>query len=223
MGRVAKGFREITVLTTSGVAYTQVIQNINEGPEIKRMADQSETYEKILTANLQRAVDYLKFAETKNAALLAISSAWVVAGLNLECSGRTIPGILPLCIPIAMFCSLCAALLALISFLPRLHLPAFLGGKRAGPHAKNLLYFGDIRTVPIKTLVKELHSRYYPEASEPREEYFHDLIVQISVTSDIAMRKLLLFRFGIGFTLAAIVVLIVPVISATYGGTKGLW
>jgi len=41
-------------------------------------------YEKLLTANLQRAVDFVKFAETKNAALLALSSAWVVAALNLD-------------------------------------------------------------------------------------------------------------------------------------------
>ena len=32
-----------------------------------------EAYEKILTTNLQRALDFLRFAEAKNAALLAAS------------------------------------------------------------------------------------------------------------------------------------------------------
>lgn len=58
------------------------------------MANSTEaevTYEKVLTANLQRAIDFVKFAEAKNAALLALSSAWVVATLNLGTNGRQIP------------------------------------------------------------------------------------------------------------------------------------
>ena len=47
-----------------------------------------DAYEKILTANLQRTIDFLKFAEAKNAALLALASAWVVAIFNLTCSHK---------------------------------------------------------------------------------------------------------------------------------------
>jgi hypothetical protein len=32
-----------------------------------------ETYEKVLAANLQRAIDFLRFAEVKNAPLLVLS------------------------------------------------------------------------------------------------------------------------------------------------------
>jgi hypothetical protein len=159
--------------------------------------DPHESYEKILIANLQRAIDFLKFAEAKNAALLALASAWVVAAINLECSGRIIPGAFALGIPVALLCALCAGLLAMVSFLPQLYLPKFLGGKRAGPHPKNLLYFGDISTLPIKSLEHDLRSRYLPSETSFTEEYIHDLIVQISVNSTIAMRKMRLFRIGI--------------------------
>jgi hypothetical protein len=55
-------------------------------------ANSSDAYVQILTANLQRVLDFLRFAEAKNAALLALASAWIAATLNLECSGRIIPG-----------------------------------------------------------------------------------------------------------------------------------
>src|ERR1035438_9648140 len=119
-----------------------------------------EAYEKILTGNLQRAIDFLRFAEAKNAALLALASAWVVAIISLESSGKTIPPRLALSLLVALLLALCAGLLAMLSFLPRLHLPGFLGGHRAGPHPRNLLYFGDISTLPVKTLEQDLRSRY---------------------------------------------------------------
>ena len=96
------------------------------------MADPGESYERILTANLQRAIDFLRFAEAKNAALLALASGWAIAGANLEGNGHTMPGPFPIFVPLAVLFSLCAAVLAIWSFLPRLRLPSFLGGKRAG-------------------------------------------------------------------------------------------
>jgi hypothetical protein len=187
------------------------------------MAEQSEVYEKILTANLQRAIDFLRFAEAKNAALLALASAWVLAAINLECSGHTLPSPFTLCVPIAMLLSLFAGVLALWSFLPRLHLPSFLGGKKAGPHPKNLLYFGDIHALTIKSLKHELHSRYYPDATGYREEYLYDLVVQLKVNSDIAMRKMLFFRVGICLILLASLSLAIPALPIAAKVIKNLW
>jgi hypothetical protein len=189
------------------------------------MDGQNEAYEKILTANLQRAIDFLRFAEAKNAAMLALASAWVVAGLNLESGSGShkITGLLSLCLPLAMLSSLCAGILALISFLPRLHLPTFLGGKRAGPHAKNFLYFGDIRSLTPKSLKQEIHTRYYPDANGHRKEYLSDLVVQISVNSDIATRKMLLFRSGVCFILAACFSLLAPILLTATKAIEDLW
>src|SRR5260370_30206581 len=107
----------------------------------------NEAYEKILTATLQRVIDFLKFAEAKNATLLAVASAWVMACINVLSNGKTLPKGFDTSIVLTLLCSICGGLLAMVTFLPRLNLPTFSGGKRAGPHPKNLLYFGDISTL----------------------------------------------------------------------------
>lgn len=53
--------------------------------------DQEEQFEKIMTANLARIVDFLKFAETKNAALLTFCSAWILAILGALASQKSLP------------------------------------------------------------------------------------------------------------------------------------
>lgn len=194
---------------------------------VSRMAGQpseaAEAYEKILTASLQRAVDFLKFAETKNAALLALSSAWVLAAINLESSGKVIPGLLAGGVVLALFLSLCAAMVAMLSFVPKLHLPGFLGGQRAGPHPHNLLYFGDISGLTIKTLEADLHERYFPKGKAPTDEYIHDLVVQIGVNSQIAKRKMRFFTVGVWFIVLAAVVLLLPVVGIVSHTIRQLW
>jgi hypothetical protein len=187
------------------------------------MADPGESYEKILTANLQRAIDFLRFAEAKNAAVLVLASGWAIAGINLEGNGHTMPGHFPFFVPLAVLFSFCTVVLAIWSFLPRLHLPSFLGGKRAGPHLPNLLYFGDISALTVKSLEAEMRSRYFPDETTLRSEYTHDLTVQISVNSTIAMRKMLLFRVGIGFFLLAAASLLIPALETAFRAVKTLW
>jgi hypothetical protein len=182
----------------------------------------AETYETILTANLQRAIDFVKFAEAKNAALLALSSAWVLATVNLECSGKSILVELRTSIVLALACSLCAAIIAMTSFFPRLHLPGFLGGKKAGPHPPNLLYFGDISSLPIRTLKADLHNRYFPSGNPYSDDYIHDLIVQIGVNSQIAKRKMRFFSWGVTFILIAGIVFFIPVMGMLYQSIRGL-
>ena len=45
--------------------------------------ENGEIYEKVLLGKLQRVIDFLKFAEAKNAALLTLSSALTIAIGNL--------------------------------------------------------------------------------------------------------------------------------------------
>jgi hypothetical protein len=56
--------------------------------------EQREALEKTLTGTLSRTVDFLKFAETKNAALLTFASAWLLALANVlasDAGGKPIP------------------------------------------------------------------------------------------------------------------------------------
>ena len=53
--------------------------------------DQEEAFEKILSSQLTRTIDFVKFAETKNAALLTFSSAWIIGAINLLTGQATLP------------------------------------------------------------------------------------------------------------------------------------
>ena len=186
------------------------------------MFDRGEAYEKILVADLQRVIDFLKFAETKNAALLALSSAWTLATIGLECAGRDLPHCFVYTVPVTLILVLLAALLAALSFFPKLILPAFLGGKKAGPHSPNLLFFGDIACMRAKEFEAGVRARYYPDKDEQRDEYLHDLAVQISVNSSITLRKMRLFKWGVGFAIAAGCVLLISSLMFAYGTLKGV-
>lgn len=56
-----------------------------------RMAELLENYEKLLSASLAPVTDWLKFSETKNAALLALASGWTVAATNVALRKEGIP------------------------------------------------------------------------------------------------------------------------------------
>lgn len=185
--------------------------------------DPQDTYVQVLTANLQRTLDFLKFAEAKNAALPALASAWIAATLSLICSGKPIPTGFTISILVMLLCALCAGILAMISLLPRLHLPSFMGGKPAGPHPSNLLYFGDISALPIRTLELDMPARYLATGEGYREEYIHDLTVQLSVNSKITMRKMRLFNWGMKFILAGGLVLLLPSVRLACAAVKSLW
>ncbi len=183
----------------------------------------TESYERILVTNLQRTLDFLKFAEAKNGALLALASAWVFAMVNFEGSDRSIPAGLIVSVSLALPLSLLAGILAMLSFLPRLRLPSFLGGRRAGPHPKNLLYFGDVGSLPVKTLEHDLKDRYFPPPFSHAEEYIHDLVVQISVNSQITLRKMRLFQIGMSLILAAGFILLIPIFNLAIKAVLNLW
>jgi hypothetical protein len=111
----------------------------------------------------------------------------------------------------------------MVSLLPRLHLPPFLGGKRAGPHPPNFLYFGDISALPVKTLEENLPARYLALGPGYRDEYIHDLTVQLSVNSEIVMRKMHLFNWGMRFFLVGGFVLLSASLRLAFIAVKSIW
>jgi hypothetical protein len=106
---------------------------------------QEESYEKILAADLQRVIDFLKFAEAKNGALLTFASAWILAIIGLLSGDRALP------VGVSTAFSVVLPLVDDGWAFSRWH-PSYrasiwdrsLAASRAGPHPKNLPYFGDI-------------------------------------------------------------------------------
>jgi hypothetical protein len=166
----------------------------------------------VLSASLSRVIDFLKFAETKNAALLTFASAWTFASINLLTGDHALAGILGRAFWLALIMFSSAAVVAIISFLPKLNLPAL---HRDPAQSKNLLYFGDIAefdTAAFRTSVRE---RYMAEGAQSiTDEYLDDLIIQISVNSKIARRKYHMFNAGAWLVLIALLALALAAASA---------
>lgn len=117
--------------------------------------ERREAFGGVLSASLARVVDFLKFAETKNAALLTFASAWTFALINLLTGGRVPAGILGSALWLALILFSTAAVVALVSFLPKLRLHVL---HRDPMQPKNLLYFGDVAefdTAGFQTRVRE--------------------------------------------------------------------
>jgi Family of unknown function (DUF5706) len=162
----------------------------------------SETYEKVLLGKLQRVIDFLKFAEAKNAALLTLSSALTIAIGNLLLN-NSVPLAITRGLWIALPLAMAAGILAILSFLPRLCLPTFLGGSRAGPHPKNLLYFGDAVALSPKEY-KAMMEDHYVSSGKLTPQYVDDLLTQIHINSSITHRKMRFFQIGAMLAGAAI-------------------
>lgn len=175
--------------------------------------DQDDGLEKVLTANLARAVDWLKFAETKNAALLTFSSAWIIGLLNYIYGSA--PIFIKTCASWGIPLFVLAALLAIMSFIPRTLLGSFYSRKTSISRDRNLLFFGDIKDLKIDTASQAFRSRYTPENERKiADKYIDDLSVQLLVISRIAYHKFRLFDWGAAAVIAAflVMVIIVPII-----------
>ncbi|WP_321900033.1 Pycsar system effector family protein [Paraburkholderia heleia] len=156
--------------------------------------DQEEIFEKLMTANLARVVDFVKFAEAKNAALLTFCSAWILASMNLLSSDKPAPLFVVSGLKLALPFFAIAACMAIGSFIPRLSTRGVLKSKLPG---HNMLYFGDIAQTSIDSFQREAKERYMPQgASSITEKYIDDLSMQIVVNSRIAARKMQLFNYG---------------------------
>src|SRR5438270_7192185 len=55
------------------------------------MKQQQEALHEVLSSTLPRVIEFLKFAETKNAALLTFASAWILASVNLLTREHALP------------------------------------------------------------------------------------------------------------------------------------
>jgi hypothetical protein len=74
----------------------------------------------------------------------------------------------------------------------------------------------------IKTL-EQVPARYLSTGQGYRDEYIHDLTVQLSVNSEITMRKMHLFNWGMRFILLGGVVLLLPSLGLVFTSVKSLW
>lgn len=169
--------------------------------------DQEDAFETILSTQLTRNIDFVKFAETKNAALLTFSSAWIIGSINLLTGQAMLPAgyTVAFCIALPLFAA--AGLVCILSFVPQV-LDRF---HQHNDDDKSLLYWAHIAEIPVGRYHERVTERYKPgESHSVTERYLDDLCVQISVNARIATRKFTMFNIAAGFVFAAILALSSP-------------
>jgi Family of unknown function (DUF5706) len=181
--------------------------------------DQQEAFEKVLSTTLARTIDFVKFAETKNAALLTFSSAWILASVSLlHGSTKLASEAWHLAFSVALPLFVISGLICMVSFIPRLSLSKF---QKDPERRKSLLYFGDAAEYNADNYSVNIRARYFPDDKQSATNaYLEDLAVQINVNSAIAVRKFRLFWSGAVVTICALTVLSIPAISAIWRGTS---
>jgi hypothetical protein len=176
--------------------------------------DQQEAFERALSSALTRVIDFIKFAEAKNAALLTFSSAWIIGSVNFLTSDKPVSPLWRMSFTAAVPIFTGAAIIAILSFIPRTN----LGRHHKDPErAKSLLYFGDAATFEPSAFRDRIRERYYPPDGESAaRNYLDDLSVQIAVNSQIAARKFSYFNTGALFVLAALALFLPPSFKAIW-------
>ena len=171
--------------------------------------DQQEAYEKLLSANHGRMIDFSKFAETKNAALLTFCSVWMGAIITLLRAPEELPLGYGHAFRAALPLLFIAAIISLKSLMPK-----FLDQihKRDDDY-KNLLYFGDIARGGTKDYPDMVAELYTPVQNDSvTATYLHDLAVQTAIHAKIAHRKFQMFNWAGSLVLAAFTIMTIPAI-----------
>ncbi|MCD7111661.1 DUF5706 domain-containing protein [Rhizobium sp. DKSPLA3] len=173
--------------------------------------EQQEAYEKLMSANHGRMIDFVRFAETKNAALLTFSSVWMGAIINLLKSPDDLPFGYKYALEAALPLLALAAVLCLKSLLPLFLNQVY----KRDDDVVNLLYFGDIVKGGVKDYADMTQKEYMPsEGDSVTPTYLRDLAVQTAIQASIAHRKFRMFHWAGSLVLVAFVFIALPPIVA---------
>lgn len=179
--------------------------------------DQDNAIEKLLSSNLNRAIDFVKFAETKNAALLTFSSAWIIAIVNFLFSRKELSRSQFFFALVVFSLFFMAVLLAVISFLPRTDLKGFFTRWSKVSKHPNLIFFGDLQHLSLESASTKLLERYLPaDRRGVSDNFIQDISIQIVVNSRIASRKFELFDWGANCVIVAFIVMILAFITEIF-------
>jgi|SRR5438128_5847291 len=146
--------------------------------------------------------EWLKFAEAKNAALLAANVAIVFAVLRIPDPETIYPQWLRTYVLLGVFLIAAAAILALVSFIPEVKIP-WLALRRQPSSKDNLLFYGDIACYEPMSYLQALGARTTP-AADVFSSVEQDYAAQIIANSRIALRKYACFTAAIWLTLTAV-------------------
>lgn len=150
---------------------------------------------------LKLVIDWIKFAEAKNAALLTLNSAAMFAGYRIVFQiKRELSTIESSCLLFLAILLLISAVICLMSFFARIK-TRYLYSIPAKSKSPNLYFFGDIASFSSKDYVAALAKTI--NENEIAKELDMMLADQVIANSRIAARKFRLFNIALWFSLSA--------------------
>lgn len=145
--------------------------------------------------------DWLKFGETKNAALLAFNGVLIFGYIRIILSeSNLIPnGFLLLALGIIFI----SVINLLISFLPSIHKSKNLGSKKCSPDT-NLRFYKEIFNLSPESYLQCIYTKYFDTDNEEYDLLELEVSYQIIAISAITMDKYRAFKRSIIITLTSI-------------------
>jgi hypothetical protein len=160
---------------------------------------------------LNRVIDWLKFAETKNTGAVGLASTALGVIVTFLVAGPPVPTLAGIGLGVGALALMFSLMLAVASFLPSTNLEKHLMGERELPGpSDNLLYYGHLARYEPRGLSRAIADHYFDQPGEAfvPSKLALDFAGQVITNSRITVRKLALFRlalllFGFGVLIAS--------------------
>ncbi len=159
-----------------------------------------------LAAIFQNVNEWLKFAEAKNAVLLAFAGAGITATVTILATLQNSPNSVQIGL-LATTALLCiCALVCAFSFLPKTNLERLLwkqtkpsiNSRYQGKDTDNFYYFGHLQKYTSTGLLDALNKHYFEEKlAKPYNKQYEDVASQITINALIASLKFEIFTYGL--------------------------
>ncbi|MFN0203863.1 MAG: Pycsar system effector family protein, partial [Bacteroidia bacterium] len=160
-----------------------------------------------LKETLTLVIEWLKFAEAKNAGLLVLNSGSIIGIAAAYKDLYEVPNhsCLKFAIVLFVICSFCSLWNVIESISAKYNPNEIPIWENKSPNSLNLIFFGDLAQLSAEQVVSEMQTQYTLTHSENKKLELH-LANQIVINSNIALQKFILFNKAMHATKVAFLV-----------------
>lgn len=164
-----------------------------------------------------------KFAEGKNAILLAFSGTGITGTIDILTEGSKIPKSLEFALSLTLIFLCISSAICSLSFIPKLNVNRILwlrakrskNSKLVRKNTDNFYYFGHLQKYSSHELLNALNDCYFEgKINRNYKKEYKDIAEQITINSEITSRKFQIFTYAIYFLICSILVIPVPIIMS---------
>jgi hypothetical protein len=174
-------------------------------------SDRTREVEDRLVELLDRVIDWLQFAESKNTGIVGLIATALGLIVTFLVAGPSVPTLAGVGLAVGAVALMISLLLSIASFLPATDLERSLVGAREAPGPEdNLIFYGHLARYEPRALVRAVARSHVdvPPDEVVVSKVAIDLAAQIVTNARITVRKLRLYRaalllFGVGVLTAA--------------------